>query len=64
MENKKMVYWEKQGVTEYFTYSDSLGYRNVPKRIGEKWLFNDVSFITQNASDHDFKHRENGLVKW
>lgn len=63
MEDRKKVYWERQHVVEYWTYSDLHGFREVSKDIGMTWKPDSFDYHNQIASDETFEKREHGYIK-
>ena len=64
MLNRKKVYWERQHVVEYWTYSDLHGFREVSKNEGMRWELDTFDYHNQIASDESFETREHGYIKW
>lgn len=64
MEDRKMVYWERQNVVEYWTHSKVHGYKEVSKDIGMTWPCSSFKYHNQIASDETFKKREYGLINY
>lgn len=58
------VYYYNQRVTEYWNYSDNLGWRAVDPNIGMTWTQYDCRYNRMDISDEQFEKRlPGGTIK-
>jgi Uma2 family endonuclease len=62
MDNRKVVYYERQGVEEYWVYSDLHGFKEIDKSIGQTWESGSFDFRTITCDEESFKQRKYGYV--